>query len=235
MDLSSSSLLKQEQPPALLQPLSDNTLTNMEDLEIPGGSPALSEHEEPQALDDPADPLAPAIDEEDNEPADPLMDGDADQDTYENLPESRNEHGDADLGNTADALDSDAESELEELSEKEFDDFDPSALNIPDKPVAVDADNVGLLGVHKRKRTEEEERERKKKKKEGRRERPKKAKRVRAGADGDDDEPDFEGGPEIDGKRVRKGKGEGGAPRKAPRARTPENEENLSLEEREYL
>ncbi|KAK4580233.1 Transcription factor iws1 [Recurvomyces mirabilis] len=212
----------------------------MEDLEIPTGSPALSEHEQPQALDDAADPLAPAIDEEDNEPADPLMDGDADQDTYEKVPESRNEHEDPDLGTTAnDALDSDVESELEELSEKEFDDFDPSALNIPDKPVAVDADNVGLLGVHKRKRTEEEERERKqkKKKKEGRRERPKKAKRVRAGADGngdEEDEPDFEGGPEMDGKRVRRGKGEGGggAPRKAPRARTPENEENLSVEER---
>ncbi|KAK5107571.1 hypothetical protein LTR62_001014 [Meristemomyces frigidus] len=201
----------------------------MEELEMPAGSPALSEHSEPQALADPQDPLAPSIDEENSEPADPLN-ANADPDTHEDLPGAMDD--DADLGDAADALDSDNESELEELDEKEFDDFDPAALNIPDKPVAVDADNVGLLGVHKRKRTEAEELERKKKKKEGRRERPKKAKRVRAGVD-DEDEPDFEGGPEMDGKRIRRGKGEGGVgKRREVRARSPENEDNLSPEER---
>ncbi|KAK5676797.1 Transcription factor iws1 [Elasticomyces elasticus] len=196
----------------------------MEDLEIPPGSPVLDQ-EEPQALDDELDPLRPDIDEENGGDA-PLANPTADMDTFED-----DEAGDQDKGTTADLLDSDAESELEELDEKEFEDFDPSALNIPDKPVAVDADNVGLLGVHKRKRTEEEERERKKKKKEGRREKPKKARRVRAGGD---DEEDFEGGPEMDGKRARRPKaGADGAPvRRAPRARTPEDDEQLSPEER---
>ena len=82
--------------------------------------------------------------------------------------------------------DDDDESELEELSEKEFEDFDPAALNIPDKPVQVDESNVGLLGVHKRKRTDEEERERKKKKKEKKRDKQKRSKKTRRG-DGDDD------------------------------------------------
>lgn len=135
-------------------------------------------------------------------------------------------------GMPADDVDND--SELEELDEKEFEDFDPSALNIPDKPIAVDADNVGLLGVHKRKRTEEEERERKKKKKEGRREKTRKVRRVRAGADDDDM---FEGGEEIDGKRARKSKlgADGRHIRRDRRAKTPEiNEEELSPEERKW-
>ncbi|TKA73281.1 hypothetical protein B0A55_06078 [Friedmanniomyces simplex] len=203
----------------------------MEDLELPPGSPALQDNEEPEALDDTQDPLHPGIDEEHGTDA-PLAHPTADTEVFEDE-EAADTNDEQDKGTTADLLDDDAESELEELDEKEFEDFDPAALNIPDKPVAVDADNVGLLGVHKRKRTEEEERERKKKRKEGRREKPKKARRVRAGGD---DEEDFEGGPEIDGKRVRRAKaGADGAPvRRAPRARTPENEEQLSPEEREY-
>jgi transcription factor SPN1 len=87
----------------------------------------------------------------------------------------------------------------------------------------LDDSNVGLLGVHKRKRAEGEDGERKKKKKEGRRE---KAKKVRAGGD---DEDNFEGGPEIEGSRRKKA---GTAAKRAPRARSPENEDNLSPEER---
>jgi transcription factor SPN1 len=116
---------------------------------------------------------------------------------------------------------------LEDLDEAQFDDFNPESatINVPDQPVAVDESNVGLLGVHKRKRAEGEDGERKKKKKEGRRE---KSKKVRAGGD---DEDDFEGGPEMEGSRRKKS---GAASKRAPRARSPENEDNLSPEERKF-
>ena len=209
----------------------------MEDLEMPPGSPALQDTEEPEALNDLQDPLDRGIDEETHgEHSNPIgmPTGDIDPLLEDNEPgvttDDMNEPDDR--GNDAEMMDDENDSELEELDEKEFEDFDPSALNIPDKPVAVDADNVGLLGVHKRKRTEEEERERKKKKKEGRREKVKKPKRVRAGGD---DEDDFEGGPEMEGKRRRKPKAseDGAVVRKTPRQRTPENEENLDPAERE--
>ncbi|KAK5122810.1 hypothetical protein LTR85_003725 [Meristemomyces frigidus] len=219
----------------------------MEDLEMPAGSPSLQDNEieEPQGNNDPGDPLDPAIDEEHTTRTPPMAHPTADTEAFEDEDVMRADEDLADEGPAAAAEgdgggngDDDADSELEELDEAEFDDFDPSAMNIPDKPVAVDADNVGLLGVHKRKRTEEEEREHKKKKKEGRREKPKRGKRVRAGADEDDD--DFEGGVEIEGKRMRKPKAVGGdgqagrAGKTAVRkARTPEvNEEELSPEER---
>ncbi|KAK4548188.1 hypothetical protein LTR36_010057 [Oleoguttula mirabilis] len=207
----------------------------MEDLELPPGSPSLHNNEEPQANADPRDPLNPEIDEEDNVRTPPLAQPTADTEVFEDEEATRPDEDLADEGTAAELGDDGEESELEELDEAEFEDFDPSALNIPDKPVAVDADNVGLLGVHKRKRTEDEEREHKKKKKEGRREKPKRSKKVRAGADDDD----FEGGVEMDGKRVRKpkaigGDGAGRAGKSAVRkARTPEvNEEELSPEER---
>ncbi|RMZ10362.1 hypothetical protein D0860_03858 [Hortaea werneckii] len=213
----------------------------MEDLEAAPGSPALQDTEEPQGNNDPRDPLNPGIDEEDHGRTPPLAQPTADPDAFEDeqAPETaaamREEEERADEGPAAAAEDEDGvpheggegaaggdddenESELDELDEGEFEDFDPDALNIPDKPVAVDSDNVGLLGVHKRKRTEEEERERKKKKKEGRRE--KKSKRVKAG--GDEDEVDE--GDIIEGKRGRKGKssgGGGGGEKKARARRSP--------------
>ncbi|KAI7481029.1 hypothetical protein KC351_g6630 [Hortaea werneckii] len=226
----------------------------MEDLEAAPGSPALQDTEEPQGNNDPRDPLNPGIDEEDHGRTPPLAQPTADPDAFEDeqAPETaaamREEEERADEGPAAAAEDEDGvpheggegaaggdddenESELDELDEGEFEDFDPDALNIPDKPVAVDSDNVGLLGVHKRKRTEEEERERKKKKKkEGRRE--KKSKRVKAG--GDEDEVDE--GDIIEGKRGRKGKssgGGGGGEKKARARRSPSvDEENMTPEER---
>ncbi|KAI7191181.1 hypothetical protein KC363_g4005 [Hortaea werneckii] len=226
----------------------------MEDLEAAPGSPALQDTEEPQGNNDPRDPLNPGIDEEDHGRTPPLAHPTADPDAFEDeqAPETaaamREDEERADEGPAAAAEDEDGvpheggegaaggdddnenESELDELDEGEFEDFDPDALNIPDKPVAVDSDNVGLLGVHKRKRTEEEERERKKKKKEGRRE--KKSKRVKAG--GDEDEVDE--GDIIEGKRGRKGKssgGGGGGEKKARARRSPSvDEENMTPEER---
>lgn len=209
----------------------------MDDLEGAPGSPALQAGEEPQGLNDPGDTLNPGMEEE-SRPNAPVGDPNADIDAFEDeeAPETVNtmEEAEDDLAaGVRNEDDSDDESELEELDETQFQDFDPSALQIPDKPVAVDESNVGLIGVHKRKRTEEEERERKKKKKEkgARREKTKRDKKRR---DADDDD-NFEGGPEIDGKRARKSK-PGADGRKVRRAKSPEPEEDdesLSPEERE--
>lgn len=208
----------------------------MEDLEEAPGSPALQDNQEPEGLDDPGDPLQPGLEEEDR-PNAPLGDPTADVDAFEDeeAPETvaaMNEQEEAEeRGDRASVQDSGEESELEELDEAQFDDFDAANVNVADvRPMQVDESNVGLLGVHKRKRTEEEQEEaRKKKKKEKRREKPKKERKRR------DEEDDFEGGVELDGKRSRKGKvGTDGRPVKAARRpRTPEDEEHLTPEERE--
>ena len=130
---------------------------------------------------------------------------------------------------------SDNESILSDVDEAQFEDFDPNQIAIEERPaIAVDEDNVKLLGRHKRKRDGEVDGEGgKKKKKEGKREKPKK---VRKKQDSDDD---FSGGQEIEGKRVRKKKAftESGekARKEKPKVRraTPENEEALDPEERE--
>lgn len=192
----------------------------MEDLEVPGGSPAVENGQEPEGNNDPGDIQKPEIEEE-NGPTPPMAEPTDDMDAREDEEVT----GDAD-GDDAER-DNDAESELDELDEAQFDNFDPESanINVPEQPVAVDDSNVGLLGVHKRKRVEGEDGERKKKKKEGRRE---KAKKVRAGGD---DEDVFEGGPEVEGSRRKKSST---ASKRAPRARTPENEDELSPEERKY-
>ncbi|KAM0713892.1 hypothetical protein Q7P37_010854 [Cladosporium fusiforme] len=189
----------------------------MEDLEVPTGSPVRENGQEPEGNNDPGDIQKPEIEEEHGRTppmAEPTDDMDAQDD--EAVP------GD---GDDDEQPNNDADSDLDELDEAQFDNFDPESanINVPDQPVAVDDSNVGQLGVHKRKRVEGEDGERKKKKKEGRRE---KAKKVRAGGD---DEDNFEGGPEMEGSRRKKA---GTAAKKAPRARSPENEDNLSPEER---
>ena len=114
---------------------------------------------------------------------------------------------------------SDNDSVLSDIDEAQFEDFDPANIAIEDRPaIAVDEDNVGLIGRHKRSR--EEGTEIKKKKKEGRREKPKKRKRQ-------EEDDDFSGGQEIDGKRSsrrRKAEGGGGERRRVQRATTPEEE-----------
>lgn len=117
---------------------------------------------------------------------------------------------------------SDNDSVLSDIDEAQFEDFDPANIAIEDRPaIAVDEDNVGLIGRHKRNR--EDGAEVKKKKKEGRREKPKKRKRQ-------DDDDAFSGGEEIDGKRSsrrRKAVEDGAAPaerRKPRRQETPEEE-----------
>ncbi|KAF2722081.1 hypothetical protein K431DRAFT_284288 [Polychaeton citri CBS 116435] len=214
----------------------------MEDLEQAPGSPTLQP--EPEGNNDPGDPLQPSIDEGERTPplAEPTADMDAREDdatiaeeAAERVDEANNEFGEGE--GPVDDEDEDGEgskdeddlSEISELDEQQFDDFDPNALNIPDKPVQVDSDNVGLLGTHKRKRTAEEEEARKKKKKEGRREKPKKKKR--RGEEGDDG---LGGGDEVEGRRSRRSKAgaDGRAPKAPRRERTPENEDLLAPEER---
>lgn len=209
----------------------------MEDLEPAAGSPVLENGNEPQGNNDAGDTLRPDVEEEDHTGTPPMADPMADMETREEGDAPAGD-ADADVDMNADGAaqqddddDDDLESDLEELDEQQFEDFDASALNIPDKPLQVDESNVALLGVHKRKRTAEEEAERqlKKKKKANRREKPKRSKRG-------EDEDDFEGGVEMDGKRVRKSKGgesRAGKSGGVRRARTPEDESMLSPEERE--
>ena len=131
---------------------------------------------------------------------------------------------------------SDADSILSDVDEAQFEDFDPNQITIEERPaIAVDEDNVKLLGRHKRKRDAEgvDEEGKKKKKKEGKREKPKKAKKKK------DSDDEFSGGQEIEGKRVRKKKafvdgGEGKKERpKVVRRAMPEDEGDLDPEERE--
>lgn len=191
----------------------------MEDLEVPGGSPVQQNPAEPEGNNDAGDIQKPEIEEEHTRTP-PLAEPTDDLDAHDEAPEAGDDD-DAEPNN-------DPDSDLDELDEAQFDNFDPESatVNVPDQPVAVDDSNVGLLGVHKRKRVEGEDGERKKKKKEGRRE---KVKKVRAG--GDDDEDNFEGGPQIEGSRRKKA---GTASKKASRARTPEDEDSLSPEERKF-
>ncbi|KAK3169907.1 hypothetical protein OEA41_009291 [Lepraria neglecta] len=130
---------------------------------------------------------------------------------------------------------SDNDSILSDVDEAQFEDFDPNQIAIEERPaIAVDEDNVKLLGRHKRKRTEGEvDGEKTKKNKGAKREKPKK---VRKKKDSDDD--DFSGGQELEGKRVRKKKAftEGGEKvrkeKTKPRQAEPEDEEQLDPEER---
>jgi transcription factor SPN1 len=215
----------------------------MEDLEQPEIPTINSFGDEPQANNDPNDPLRPDIEEEDNAGGTPPMaDPHADTETREDAMPTRgagegvDEEADARKPAHADERavndddDNDDESELEELDEQEFADFDATALNIPDKPIEVDESNVALLGVHKRKRTAEEEaeRERKKKKKEKKRDKPSRKRR------GGEDEDDFEGGPEMDGKRSRKSKGSKPS-QGSRREKTPVDLDTLPPDERESI
>ena len=168
----------------------------------------------PEAGHDPGDPNQPDEDIHDP-PAAPVSNPTADMDDL-----------------------SDNDSILSDVDEAQFEDFDPANVAIEDRPaIAVDEDNVRLIGRHKRRRDGEmaDGEGGKKKKKEGKREKPRKLRKKKT----DDSDDDFSGGQEVEGKRKRKVKavseGAGGERRKEkPRARerTPENEENLDPEER---
>lgn len=120
------------------------------------------------------------------------------------------ELGDYDV---ADAGDSDKDSDaLSEIDEDQFDDFNPENVHIDERPVDIDEDVARTLKAGKRKGTAT------KKPKEGRRLK----KRTRDG-----DEADVPDGEILSSKRVRKGPEESEKP-----SPEPENEENLTPEER---
>ena len=131
---------------------------------------------------------------------------------------------------------SDNDSILSDVDEAQFEDFDPNQIAIEERPaIAVDEDNVKLLGRHKRKRADGEvDGEKMKKSKGAKREKPKKTRKKK-----DSDDDDFSGGQELEGKRVRKKKAfteDGGRIRKEKtkaRQPEPEDEEQLDPEERE--
>ena len=78
-----------------------------------------------------------------------------------------NDKDNVDTKNMGDDL-SDDDSDLSDVDEAQFLDFDPKNIAIEDRPaIAVDDFNVNLLGVHKRKRAPGEESAKTKKKKGG--------------------------------------------------------------------
>lgn len=173
----------------------------------------------PEAGHDPGDPLNPDIEEENNTPDPPIGDPGMDMEVTGENEVDRDEDAMSDLG-----------SELSELDDRQFDDFDPTAVAIEERPaIAVDESNVAALGKHKRKRAEGEE-EVRKEKREKRREKTKKPRRRRGEDDDDDPMPD---GVQLEGKRRRAGKGEGRErPSRAAAARADEEDESLTPEER---
>lgn len=131
---------------------------------------------------------------------------------------------------------SDVDSELSEVDEAEFEDFDPNTV-VPDRevPIHIDEEITKTLKAGKRKRPTGDGEAAPKKKKEARREKTKKKAR------GGDDSDDGSLGEEVEGKRVRKPKSvrlEGDRKdkervREKKRVEAePENEDNLSPEER---
>ncbi|KAF5877508.1 putative transcription factor iws1 protein [Botrytis fragariae] len=133
-----------------------------------------------------------------------------------------------DLDNAEDGgAGSDNESDLSDVDEANFDDFDASKVALDERPmVGIDEDIAKTLKASKRKRAEGEA----KKPKEGKRDKKKRPRR-----DSDED-PD---GMEIDGKRIRKPKRVEGEAKDRDRTKErrkatpePENDENLTPDER---
>lgn len=137
---------------------------------------------------------------------------------YDGSSRTRQNEGSVGEGHAQDTADlSDDESILSEVDEAQFENFDPENVAIEDRPaLAIDEENLKLIGRHKRKRPEDgDDTDQPKKKKEGRRE--KKGRRQR------DSDDAFSGGDDAIGKRTRKKKGR---ERKRKEA-TPEAEELL--------
>ncbi|ESZ93078.1 putative Transcription factor IWS1 [Sclerotinia borealis F-4128] len=132
-----------------------------------------------------------------------------------------------DVDNAVAGADSDNESDLSDVDEANFDDFDASKVALDERPmVGIDEEVAKTLKASKRKRAEGEG----KKPKEGKRDKKKRPRR-----DSDED-PD---GMEIDGKRVRKPKRVEGERKERDRTKErrkptpePENDENLTPDER---
>lgn len=191
----------------------------MEDLPGADSPPVNEVGHEPAGNDDPQDPLRPDVEEEDSARTPPIADPHQDTELAED-----DQNPQLSIPGDADNDDNDADSDaLSDVDEAQFQDFDPNAIAIEERPRVVDASGVALLGKHKRKR-DDADGEAKKKRREGRREKPKRSKRG-----GDDDGQDYDASEEQEGRR-RKTKGPGEKRKK--RTPSPEDDSNLSPEER---
>lgn len=135
------------------------------------GSPAASADR-----DEPAKATTPIAgdDDEGKKTADPVAESAAE--------EQEVQLGGDDAENDAEL--SDDESILSEVDEAQFDNFDPENVDLEDRPqLAIDEDNLKLIGRHKRKRTEGEEG----------RSRPKEGRRGKKGRRARDEEEGGEG------------------------------------------
>lgn len=189
----------------------------MEDPEITNSPPDPSTL--PEAGNDPGEPVRPDVDEENSTPNPPTAAPTQDMELTE-AGQGLGEGDAEDKGDNDDLPLSDNESVLSDVDEAQFEDFDPNAIAIEDRPaIAVDESNVGLIGVHKRKRADGEAGGDKKKKREGRRDKPKKS-RKRRGEDGD---AGLSGGEESGGAVLGERRS-----RRAPRARPEPLEEDWS-------
>ncbi|GKZ26294.1 transcription factor iws1 [Aspergillus brasiliensis] len=147
--------------------------------------PAAEVDEQQQQQEAPPTPGGDAVSDEEpaKEPeveAEPETEGQQQEQGEEEA--AQDNGGDNDDDDDEDKI-SDDESILSEVDEAQFEDFDPENVDIEDRPqLAIDEDNLKLIGRHKRKRTEGGDEERSKRKREGRRE--KKSRRMRELEDG---------------------------------------------------
>ncbi|EKG19633.1 Transcription factor IIS, partial [Macrophomina phaseolina MS6] len=195
----------------------------MEEVEITNSPPDPSTL--PEAGNDPGEPVQPDIDEENATPNPSTAAPNVDMELTEagqGTGDAEDEDKGAGLSDQDNGGD-DNESVLSDVDEAQFEDFDPNAIAIEDRPaIAVDESNVGLIGVHKRKRADGEGEGGKRKKREGRRDKPRKSRKRR----GDDDGVSgAEEGAAAGERRSRRSK-------KVAPEQTEEDWENLDPQER---
>lgn len=137
-------------------------------------------------------------------------------DGVDNVPEeSRKDLGDYDTARAGDSdRESDILSDVDEIDEDQFDEYDASAANIDERPVEIDEDVARTLKASKRKGTATKK--------------PKEGKREKKRRDRTDDALDAGDAEIYSGKRVRKA----AAAAAEPAEPEPENEEDLTPEER---
>ena len=167
----------------------------------------------PEAGREPEDPLAPEIDEENNDNP-PIGAVDQDMEVIESKDEM------ADPQDIQEGGLSDNESVLSDVDDEllEGQDFDDMNIAIEERPAEViDSENLKGIGVHKRKRAEGESEQPKRKKK--RADKPRRKKNRDEEVSGGDDVPSRKG-------RSRKKAGGGAA--------ADDDDENLTPEERKF-
>jgi len=169
----------------------------------------------PEAGNDPSDPVRPEIDEENSTPNPPIADPYKDMEVVDEQEKVEvAEPQDSEQGGL-----SDNESELSEIDDAQFDDFDVDQIAVEERPQIIDDTNLNLIGVHKRKRAEGEGDAPKKKKKKA--DRPRRKKRDEEGGVGDD----------LGARKSKRSHKEGRVKGASPDV----EDESLTPDEREYI